>query len=653
MKKIEILLTALMVSSTPLFAQSPVNFKVDLDRPSGKMSSDMWGVFFEDINMGADGGIYAELVKNRSFEFDEPWMGWKKLTKEPEGTFLIVNNSKRKGNPRSLKVHNPKGIQLGLQNEGFRGMGVKKGEQYEFSLLFKQASAGMRIRVDVLNEQDKVIGTSSLTLSNGSDWQSGSSKFTVSETAAKGKLNVWIEGSGDAELDMISLFPTETWKNRPKGLRKDMVQMLADMKPGFIRFPGGCIVEGRDLASRFQWKKTVGPIEERELIINRWNTEFKHRPAPDYFQTFGLGFYEYFLMAEDIGAKAVPILNCGMACQFNTGELVPMDELDTYIRDALDLIEFANGPVTTTWGKLRSDMGHPAPFNLEMLGVGNENWGPQYVERLAAFKKVLNDKHPEIAIIASSGTDPDGERFAYLDEQLRDMKIDIIDEHYYRPPSWFLSSVSRYDDYDRNGPKVFAGEYASHTTRPNGPGRSTWEAALSEAAFLTGLERNADVVQMASYAPLFGHVDGWQWSPDLIWVDNLQAYGTPSYQVQKLYSTHTGTDIIPLQWNGKAVAGQDSLFASAVYDSKAKELIIKLVNYNNKPVQANFEINSQKKLKPAAVKTTLANPDLSITTSFEEPLKIQPKEEEVKYNGKKISDTFAPYSLTVIKLPVQ
>jgi alpha-N-arabinofuranosidase len=653
MRKIEMLLTALMVSSTPLFAQSPVNFKVDLDRPSGKMSSDMWGVFFEDINMGADGGIYAELVKNRSFEFDEPWMGWKKLTKEPEGTFLIVNNSKRKGNPRSLKVHNPKGIQLGLQNEGFRGMGVKKGEQYEFSLLFKQASAGMRIRVDMLNEQDKVIGTSNLTLSSGSDWKSGSSKFTVSETAAKGKLNVWIEGSGDAELDMISLFPTETWKNRPKGLRKDMVQMLADMKPGFIRFPGGCIVEGRDLASRFQWKKTVGPIEERELIINRWNTEFKHRPAPDYFQTFGLGFYEYFLMAEDIGAKAVPILNCGMACQFNTGELVPMDELDTYIQDALDLIEFANGPVTTTWGKLRSDMGHPAPFNLEMLGVGNENWGPQYVERLAAFKKVLNEKHPEIAIIASSGTDPDGERFAYLDEQLRDMKIDIIDEHYYRPPSWFLSSVSRYDDYDRNGPKVFAGEYASHTTRPNGPGRSTWEAALSEAAFLTGLERNADVVQMASYAPLFGHVDGWQWSPDLIWVDNLQAYGTPSYQVQKLYSTHTGTDIIPVQWNGKAVAGQDSLFASAVYDSKAKELIIKLVNYNNKAVQANFEINSQKKLKQNAVKTTLANPDLSITTSFEEPLKIQPKVEEVKYKGKKISDTFAPYSLTVIKLPVQ
>src|SRR5690606_12813576 len=321
-----------------------------------------------------------------------------------------------------------------------------------------------------------------------------------SETSAKGKLNVWIEGKGTSSFDMISLFPKETWKNRPKGLRKDMVQLLADMKPGFLRFPGGCIVEGRDLATRFQWKKTVGPIEQRELIINRWNTEFKHRLTPDYFQTFGLGFYEYFQLAEDIGAEPVPILNCGMACQFNTGEVAPMDELEPYIQDALDLIEFANGSTATTWGKLRAEMGHPEPFHLKMLGVGNENWGPQYIERLEAFKKVLKEKHPEIDIIASSGTDPEGERFAYLDGELRSMGIDIIDEHYYRPPAWFLSSAARYDDYDRSGPKVFAGEYASHTTRPNGPGRSTWEAALSEAAFLTGLERNADVVTMASYA---------------------------------------------------------------------------------------------------------------------------------------------------------
>src|SRR5690606_16974105 len=311
----------------------------------------------------------------------------------PEGAFLFVNDSRRKGNSRSLRIHKPADFKAGLQNEGFRGMGVRKGEGYEFSLLYRQASPGMRIKVELLNEQEAVIGTTVLPLSEGKNWQTGTVSFTSSETSAKGKLNIWIEGAGDVEVDMLSLFPKETWKNRPKGLRKDMVQILADMEPDFIRFPGGCIVEGRDLANRFQCKKTVGPIEERELIINRWNTEFNHRLTPDYFQTFGLGFYEYFLLAEDLGAEAVPILNCGMACQFNTAEVVPLDELDEYIQDALDLIEFANGSTNTQWGKLRAEMGHPEPYKLKMLGVGNENWRPQYIERLAIFQKVLQEKH--------------------------------------------------------------------------------------------------------------------------------------------------------------------------------------------------------------------------------------------------------------------
>ncbi|MFD1768619.1 alpha-L-arabinofuranosidase C-terminal domain-containing protein [Sphingobacterium suaedae] len=653
MHKLTYLMAAFTLGVSSLWAQEPVDFTIELDKPTGKISPHMWGVFFEDINMGADGGIYAELVKNRSFEFDEPWMGWKKLDKSPEGTFLIVNDTKRKGNARSLHVHKPFPEKLGLQNEGFRGMGVKAGEHYSFSVNYKLSKPGLKMRVELVNEQDKTIGGGTLSLVDNAGWQTASVEFTAAETTAKAKLNVWIEGTGDAAFDMLSLFPKETWKNRPKGLRKDMVQILADMKPGFVRFPGGCIVEGRDLATRFQWKKTVGPIEERELIINRWNTEFKHRLTPDYFQTFGLGFYEYFLLSEDIGAEPVPILNCGMACQFNTGEVVPLDELDPYIQDALDLIEFANGAVETPWGKLRAEMGHPEPFHLKMLGVGNENWGPQYVERLDAFKKVLNDKHPEIAIIASSGTDPEGERFEFLDEKLRSMKIDIIDEHYYRPPSWFLSGAARYDDYDRKGAKIFAGEYASHTTRPNGPGRSTWEAALSEAAFLTGVERNADVVTMASYAPLFGHLDGWQWSPDLIWVDNLQVYGTPSYQVQKLYSLTKGTEIIPIKRNGANVIGQDSLYASTVYDEKSKQLVIKFVNYNSKPVQANFVLNSKKKLGTSATKITLANADLNVANSFEEPLNIQPKEEKVSYKGKRLTETFTPYSFTVIKIPVR
>ena len=650
MKKIVSMMLLLAGLGSSAVAQSPIELNIQLDKPTGKISPHMWGVFFEDINLGADGGIYAELVKNRSFEFDQPWMAWKKLENGPEGTYLLLNDSKRKGNKRYLRLNNTTNLKLGLQNEGFRGMGVKSGEAYEFSLQYQRAATGMKIHVEVLNEQNKVIGEAEFPLNAATSWSEAAVKFSVSETTAKAKLNVWFTGSGTLDIDMLSLFPVDTWKGRPKGLRKDMVQMLADMKPGFIRFPGGCIVEGKDLANRFQWKKTVGPITERELIINRWNTEFKHRLTPDYFQTFGLGFFEYFLLAEDIGATPVPILNCGMACQFNTGEVVPLEELDEYVQDALDLIEFANGSIDTKWGKLRAEMGHPEPFHLKMLGVGNENWGPQYIERLAVFKKALNEKHPEISLIASSGTDPEGDRFDFLNEKLRAMNINIIDEHYYRPPSWFLSSASRYDNYDRNGVKIFAGEYASHTTRPNGPGKSTWEAALSEAAFMTGLERNADVVEMASYAPLFGHIDGWQWSPDLIWVDNLKVYGTPSYQVQKLYATNKGTSIIPIKREGEPVAGRDSLYASAVYDDLSQQLVLKVVNYNSKPIKVSLDIVSRKKLLATAQKITLANADLNVSNSLEEPLIISPKEDTVTYKGKKLVETFEPYSFTLIKM---
>jgi len=653
MKRVVSILLLLASLSSSAMAQSPITLNIALDKPTGKISPHMWGVFFEDINLGADGGIYAELVKNRSFEFDQPWMGWKKLENGPEGTYLLLNDSKRKGNKRYLRINNAANLKLGLQNEGFRGMGVKAGAAYEFSVQYQSAAKGMKIHVELLDQQNKVIGAAELPLEPVGSWSEAAVKFPVNQTTDKAKLNVWFTGAGTLDVDMLSLFPIDTWKGRPKGLRKDMVQMLADMKPGFIRFPGGCIVEGKDLANRFQWKKTVGPITERELIINRWNTEFSHRLTPDYFQTFGLGFYEYFLLAEDIGASPVPILNCGMACQFNTAELVPLDELDTYVQDALDLIEFANGTTDTKWGKLRADMGHPEPFHLKMLGVGNENWGPQYIERLAVFKKALNEKHPEIKIIASSGTDPEGDRFDFLNDKLRAMNINIIDEHYYRPPSWFLSSANRYDNYTRNGVKIFAGEYASHTTRPNGPGKSTWEAALSEAAFMTGLERNGDVVEMASYAPLFGHVDGWQWSPDLIWVDNLQVYGTPSYQVQKLYATNKGTNIVPIKRDGEFVAGKDSLYASAVFDAAAQQLIVKVVNYNSKPMKVNLDVDSKKKPAATAEKITLANANLNLSNSIEEPLNIRPKQNTVTYKGKTIVETFEPYSLTLIKLAVK
>ena len=630
-------------------------FTVQVDKATEEINPNMWGVFFEDINMGADGGLYAELVKNRSFEFFRPMMGWKNLGTVKEGNYLILNRkADKESNPRYLRVNTTQSVDnpIGLVNEGFRGMGVKKDISYEFSLLYKQIKPGIEIQAELVDSGGQIIGSGKLIPEKSTTgWQRGSVSFTSNKTDAKAKLNVWFEGQGEVDLDMISLFPSDTWKGRKNGLRADMVQVLADLKPGFIRFPGGCIVEGFDLSQRFQWKKTVGPIEDRQLIVNRWNTEFAHRLTPDYFQTFGLGFFEYFQLAEDIGAEPLPIINCGMACQFNTGEVVPLDELDPYVQDALDLIEFANAGTNTKWGKLRADMGHPEPFNLKMLGVGNENWGPQYVERLEAFRKVLKKNHPEIEIVASSGTEPEGERFEYLNKELRAMKIDIIDEHFYRSPEWFLSNASRYDNYDRQGPKIFAGEYASHSNKSKRPEyKNNWEAALSEAAFLTGVERNASVVQLASYAPLFAHIDGWQWTPDLIWVDNLTVFPSPSYQVQKMYSTNKGSHIVPIHENGNTISGSDNFYASAVIDKNSNELIVKLVNNSDQKESIVLDLKGIKKSDLMAKSLFLQNSDpLAINEVGKSP-SVVPQEKSVQVKGKKATLDAEPFSFQVVKI---
>ena len=389
------------------FAQVPKVIKVNTDQSIAKVQPNMWGVFFEDINFGADGGIYAELIKNRSFEFAKPLMGWTIPKRPKEGEILVVNRKEiNTANPRYLQVKK-ESDDFELINEGFKGIGVKKGLRYDFSLMYRQSAPGVKLVLLLKDANNKIIGQGSLNPEqSGSDWKKQSASFVATETDPKAKFSILFQGKGDIDVDMISLFPGDTWKNRPQGLRADMVQLLADMKPGFIRFPGGCIVEGTDLANRYQWKKTIGPIENRQLIMNRWNTEFAHRPAPDYYQSFGLGFFEYFQLAEDIGADALPILNCGMACQFNSAEVASLDELDPYVQDALDLIEFANGDVSTKWGKMRADLGHPKPFNLKMMGVGNENWGPQYLERLQIFTKAIKAKYPDFKLINSSGTDP-------------------------------------------------------------------------------------------------------------------------------------------------------------------------------------------------------------------------------------------------------
>ncbi|WP_316783682.1 alpha-L-arabinofuranosidase C-terminal domain-containing protein [Pedobacter frigiditerrae] len=640
--------------SNQSFAQVAKTFIVKTDKSIAKVESNMWGVFFEDINFGADGGIYAELIKNRSFEFIKPLMGWSiHRNRQKEGEVLVVNRKEvNEANPRYLQVQRQTD-DFELINEGFKGIGVKKGLRYDFSMMYRQPIPGVKMVLLLKAANNKVIAQTTLTpLQTGNNWQKQSASITATETDPKAKFSIIFQGKGNIDLDMISLFPEDTWKNRPQGLRADMVQMLADMKPGFIRFPGGCIVEGTDLANRYQWKNTIGPIESRKMLMNRWNVEFAHRPAPDYYQSFGLGFFEYFQLAEDIGSDALPILNCGMACQFNTGEVAALDELDPYVQDALDLIEFANGDINTKWGKKRAELGHPKPFNLKMLGIGNENWGPQYLERLAIFTKAIKAKYPEIKLINSSGTGPEGDRFELLNTALRTANADFIDEHYYKPADWFLKNAGRYDSYPRNESKVFVGEYAVHAdSKIIGSNRNNWESALAAAALMTGLERNADIVQMASYAPLFAHVDAWQWAPDMIWVDNLKVYGTPDYYVQKLFSTNKGTDVVSITNDAKNIIGQDGLYASAVTDKTTNELIIKIANTANQTQTIDLALDGKKKIKSKGFIDELENSNLNQLNSFDAPQAVGPKRIDISLKGKKLNLVLKPYSFNVIRIP--
>jgi len=622
---------------------------VDADHIIAPIQPTMWGVFFEDINFGADGGLYAELVKNRSFEFTKPLMGWKTGgARLAEGSVLVVKGDNPK-NPHYIRVTAADGG-LWLTNEGFRGMGIKQDVRYSFSVMYRQTQPGIKLHVTLIDPQGKALGGAGLS-PEGMGWQKDTVSFIAGRTEPRASLKLDIEGAGQIDLDMISLFPGDTWKNRPGGLRSDMVQWLADMKPGFIRFPGGCIVEGFNLDNRYQWKKTVGPVEDRQVEINRWNIEFAHRPTPDYFQTHGLGFFEYFQLAEDIGAEPLPILNCGMACQFNSAELAPIDDIAPYIQDALDLVEFANGDTTTTWGKLRASMGHPASFHLHMMGVGNENWGPQYIERLKMFTRALKTRYPDVRLVNSSGTDPEGNRYDFLNDTLRAMHADLIDEHYYRKPEWFFANARRYDNYPRSPSHVFAGEYAAqsdHTVSVDN--QNCWLTALSEAAFMTGLERNAAVVSMASYAPLFANADAWQWTPDLIWVNSLQSYGTPDYYVQQLFSLNKGKAVVPLTLDGQSVAGQDSLYATACLDER--DLIIKVVNASRAQATRVITVDTRKRLGPGTL-TVLQSDDLNAVNSFDQPARVAPREMPFIPKGRTLTLAMRPYSLNVVRVPLQ
>lgn len=609
-------------------AQQTYDLVVDAKKPGAKIQSTMYGLFFEDINFAADGGLYAELIKNRSFEFPQSLMGWKTF-----GKVEVRNDDapfERNPNYARLSYSGHPHKHTGLENEGFRGIGVKKDATYRFSVWARRPVAGsgeQKIKIELIDENNNAFEKKELTLLSNK-WEKYEVILTASKEVAKASLRIFLLSEGPVDLEHISLFPTDTWKGRENGLRKDIAETLNELNPGLFRFPGGCIVEGTDLETRYNWKNSVGPVENRPLNENRWHYTFSYRLFPDYFQSYGLGFYEFFLLSEDMGAEPLPVVNVGLSCQYQNEEEhahVPVGELDEYIQDALDLVEFANGSPETRWGKVRAEMGHPRPFNMKYIGIGNEQWGTGFTERLEKFITAFRARYPEIMIVGSSGPQAEGKDFDFLWPEMARLKADLVDEHYYRSPEWFLNQASRYDSYNRKGPKVFAGEYACH--HPDR--KNNFESALYESAFMTGLERNADIVYMATYAPLLAHVDAWQWRPDLIWFDNLHCVRTPNYYVQKLYAHHSGTNVLPLTLNKKAVTGQDGLYASAVLDTGKKEIIVKVSNVSpeSKEISIGLEgLNRKTKIAPqarvivlkgeAGSENTLDNPDVIVPVAL-------------------------------------
>ena len=641
MRKAKWFMTVVLAAMMTLNANAQRQLTVQANKPGATIQPTMYGIFFEDINFGADGGLYAEMVQNRSFEFPTRLMGWNAFGNVQVGEVRPAFDR----NPHYVVLGDSGHIEkrTGLENRGFFGMGFKKGMRYDFSVyarLHDGGSAPARIRVELVNADNNIITRQRITI-DSREWKKYTASLTSDVTEQKGLMRIFLETAEGVDLDHVSLFPSDNWN----GLRTDLVKALADLHPGIFRFPGGCIVEGTDLNTRYQWKNSVGQVENRPLNENRWNYTFAHRMYPNYFQTYGLGFYEFFILSEEIGAEPLPVVSCGLACQFQNktdDAHVAVDDLQPYIDDALDLIEFANGSTDTKWGKLRADMGHPAPFNLKQIGVGNEQWGELYPPRLEKFVKAIRARYPDIKICGTSGPSADGNDFDYGWKEMKRLKVDLVDEHYYKPPQWFLDNAGRYDNYDRKGPKVFAGEYAAH-----GDGEyNNWEAALSEAAFMTGLERNADVVWQATYAPLFAHVEGWQWKPDLIWFDNLQVARSANWYVQMLYGVYKGTNVLRLTEDGQPVEGKDGLYASAVFDKGAQKRYVKVANVLGNDQQVEITCKGMKNV--GTVECVSLTGEKNAQNLVGKPEAIKPIKATVTASGNKIAITIPARSFVVM-----
>jgi len=519
---------------------------VSLDS-KGTSLGDLFGIFFEDLNHAADGGLYGELVRNRSFEFDpidnrtyHALTAWEKVERG-EGKAEVSIQTEA---PVSTK--NPhyavidifaEGDGVGLMNLGYNsGIPLKQGEQYAFSMYAKRDGSNAAEPVEIIVEsQDGIILAEATVAVQGNDWMKYEVTLTANSTNHSGRLVILTKGTGSLAIDHVLLFPQATFNNRSNGMREDIASLLKELKPKFMRFPGGCLVHdgslnADDRNSMYRWKNTIGPLHERPARRSNWG----------YNQTLGLGYYEYFLLCEDIGAKPIAVLPAGYDPHHK--RIVPIDELGPWIDDALDLIEFANGDVDTVWGAKRAELGHPEPFNMEYIAIGNEEVGEPFFERYTYFHKAIKERYPDMKIINSSGPFPAGGEYDRGWASARENGSDYVDEHYYVSPEWMLANVHRYASFSEDDPKVFLGEYASWG--------NTYYNALAEAAYMTGLQNNAHAVGLACYAPLLCNVDYVNWKPDLIWYNNHQVYGTPNYYVQQLFMHHQGDYLLPMHAEG-------------------------------------------------------------------------------------------------------
>lgn len=649
MKKSRLLLSAFLLAGIQIGFCQPLNITVDVKKPGAPIQKTMYGIFFEDINYGADGGLYAEKIKNRSFEYTQALLGWTSFGKVE----VLTDGAPFPNNPHYVRLsypgHNDK--RSGLDNEGYFGVSVEKNVEYRFSVWARAIKDSSAIRIEIVDNFSNIIAFQQLKIQS-KDWKKYQITLKSTSTELKGRLRLFLASNNPVDLEHVSLFPVDTWKGRENGLRKDLAQALYDLRPGVFRFPGGCIVEGTTIEDRYQWKNSVGPVENRKLNENRWQFTFTNRFFPDYYQSYGLGFYEFFLLSEDIGSEPLPVLNCGMACQFQNQDKesahIQVCDLDSYVQDALDLIEFANGDTTTHWGKLRAQMGHPAPFHLKMMAIGNEQWGSLYPERLEPFIKAIRAKYPTFKIIGSSGPYADGKEFDYGWKEMKRLKVDLVDEHYYKSPEWFLANASRYDNYDRKGPKVFAGEYACHVKDV----KNSFYSALCEAAMMTGLERNADIVHQCTYAPLFAHVNGWQWRPDLIWFDNLKTALTPNYYVQQLYGNYHGTNVLQTLKNKLPLTGQDGIYASSSIDKDKNEIYMKIVNTSDSPKKVSYSFNGLKPAERTGKHIVLQSANQNAENSIEHPTNVIPVTQDIQLKGNTLDVELAAksFNLFVIRL---